>query len=210
MTAVRFNEATGEFFLPKLRLVYPKLLTPEINKKYPNNPPKFSSLGLIRAEDDISLLNAEVAKLAVSLWGATWKETGQEDPGKAVKLPVKKTKFNERIAEYAEAFPFYVSVGANREYPPVVFGPDKTKYDETKHGAIYGGRWAIFAVDVWGPTPDKKDVNRFISIGLKRAQLLDHDEPIATGRIGTADGFEVADVGAATKAGGNGSADDLF
>lgn len=198
------NEATSEFFTPKVRLVYPQLLEPKANRKYPNNPPKFSATALVPKGSDIAVIVAEVSKIAGGLWGAKWKEA---DP--AVKLPVKKTENYEKLAEFAEDYPLMLRVSANAEYPPVLFGPDKSKIDAATGGKeVYGGRWAVLALNVWGPKPENKNVNRFVSLGVQRVQLLDHDEPIATGRINTADGFDaVEDVGGA---GGNGSADDLF
>lgn len=203
------NEATGEYMTCIVRFVWPKFLTPEINKKFPNNPPKFSGTGLVPKEADISVIVAEVQRFAASLYGADWKTKAAEDPSLAVKLPIKKTAHNDKLAEYAADYPLLLSVSANQEYPPSVFGPDTKPIPKDKAGEVYGGRWGVMALNVWGPKPENKNVNRFVSLGLQRVQLLDHDEPIATGRIGTAEGFDAADVGAA-KSGGNGSADDLF
>jgi hypothetical protein len=198
-----FNEATGEYFTPKVRLVYPALLEAKVNKKYPNNPPKFSATALVPKAADISVITAEVSKLAQSLYGANWK-----DPELAVKLPIKKTANYEKLAEYAADYPLMIRVSANAEYPPALFGPDKKPIDRDKASEVYGGRWAILACNIWGPKPENKNVNRFVSLGVQRVQLLDHDEPIATGRIGTADGFDAIETSA--KSGGNGSSDDLF
>jgi hypothetical protein len=200
-----FNAETNEFFSPKLRMVYPKFITPEINKAYPANPPKFSGLGLIPKAANIDALREAVLKLTVSLYGANWKD---KDP--AVKMPIKKTAGNDKLAEFADEFPFFISVGSTQEYPPAVFGPDAKPFTG-QQADVYGGRWAIYTMDVWGPKPEKKDVNRFVSLGIKRVQILDHDERIASGGgIRTNDGFTAADVGAAP--GGNAplSTDDIF
>lgn len=200
-----FNEDTQEFFLPKLRMVYPKFLKPEINKQYPNNDPKFSGLGLIPKAANIDVILEAVNKVTVSLYGANWKD---KDP--AVKRPIKKTSGNDKLAEYAEEFPFFVSVGSTQDYPPAVFGPDAKPF-KGEQSEVYGGRWAIYTVDVWGPKPEKKDVNRFVSLGIKRVQFLDHDERIASGGgIRTNDGFEAADVGAAPGGSKPASTDDIF
>lgn len=200
-----FNEDTNEFFLPKLRMVYPKFLEPEINKQYPTNPPKFSGLGLIPKEANIDVILEAVNKLTVSLYGANWKD---KDP--AVKRPIKKTSGNDKLAEYAADFPFFVSVGSTQEYPPAVFGPDAKPFTGSK-ADVYGGRWAIYTVDVWGPKPEKKDVNRFVSLGIKRVQLLDHADKIASGGgIRTADGFIAADIGSDPSGATASSTDDIF
>ena len=197
-----YNEATSEYFTPKVRLVYPALLEPKINKKYPNNPPKFSATALVPKGADIAVITAAVTKIAQDLYGAKWKEA---DP--AVKMPIKKTENYEKLAEYAEEYPYMLRVSANAEYPPALFGPDKKSIDASSGAKeVYGGRWAIMALNVWGPTPENKNVNRFVSFGVQRVQLLDHDDQIATGRINTADGFDAIEG----IDGGNGSSDDLF
>lgn len=205
-----FNAPTNEYFTPKVRLVYPVLIEPKINNKFPNNPPKFSTIALVPKAADISVIVAEVQRIAASLYGADWKKKAAEDPALAVKMPIKKTANYEKLAEYAEEYPLFINVSANADFAPALFGPDTKPIDKTKSGEVYGGRWAVLALNAWGPKPENKNVNRFVSLGLQRVQLLDHDEPIATGRIGTAEGFE-AFAGAGTAAsGGNGSADDLF
>lgn len=203
----RFNEATNEYFTPKIRLVYPKLLEPKVNAKFPNNPPKFSAIGLVPKAADISVIVAEVQRIASSLWGADWKQKAAKDPALAVKLPIKKSENYEFLQEFADDFPTFLNVSANADFPPAVFDPSLKPVDREKHGEVYGGRWAVMALNVWGPKPENKNINRFVSLGLQRVQLMDHDEPIATGRIGTAEGFEaVSDVGGAE----GGSSDSLF
>jgi hypothetical protein len=201
-----FNDDTQEFFLPELRMVYPKFLKPDINKQYPNNDPKFSGLGLIPKAANIDVVREAVIKLATSLYGANWKD---KDP--AVKMPIKKTVSNDKLAEYADEFPYFVSVGSTQDYPPAVFGADAKPFTG-EQSDVYGGRWAIYTVDVWGPKPEKKDVNRFISLGIKRVQLRKHGERIGTGGgIRTNAGFEAADVGSAPSGSGKpASTDDIF
>jgi hypothetical protein len=204
-----FNEATNEYFTPKVRLVYPVLLEPKANRKYPNNPPKFSSIGLVPKAADISVLVGEVQKIAAGLYGADWKQKAAEDPGLAVKMPIKKTANYEKLKEYADEYPLFINVSANADFPPRVFDHAKQPVSKEKTGEVYGGRWAVMAVNVWGPKPENKNVNRFVSIGLQRIQLLDHDEQIATGRIGTAEGFESIAVSGAS-GGAADSTDALF
>lgn len=205
-----FNEATNEYFTPKVRFVYPVFLEPKINKKFPNNPPKFSGIGLVPKDANIDVIVKEVQRLAASLWGADWKTKAADDPALAVKMPIKKTANYEKLAEYADEFPLMLNVSANADFPPAVFGPDTKPVPKDKTGEVYGGRWGVMALNVWGPKPENKNVNRFVSLGLQRVQLLDHDEPIATGRIGTAEGFESADIGDAKATAGASSTDELF
>lgn len=200
------NEATGEYFSPKVRMLYPTLIEPKVNQRYPQGGPKFSVTGLVPKAANIDVLKEAVAKFAKELYGESWSS-----PELAVKLPIKQTKFFEKLKDYAEEYPFFIRTGANPEYPPSLFGPD-LKPAKREATEIYGGRWAIFAMNVWGPKPENKNVNRFVNLGLQRVQLLDHDDVLSTGRIATADGFEAADFGGrgGGSSGGDGSADALW
>lgn len=177
------NEATNDYFTPKIRMVYPAILEPKVNRKYPNNAPKFGLTGLVPKSANIDVIVAEIARIAKNLWGESWKD-------KEVKIPVKKTAIFDKLAEYADEYPFLLRMSAPADYPPVVFGPDAKPLVRRDPSEVYGGRWAVCALNIWGPKPENKDVNRFVSMGLQRIQLLDHDEPIATGRVQTAEGFE--------------------
>jgi hypothetical protein len=132
---------------------------------------------------DIGVIIAAVQKLAQELYGANWKE-------KEVKLPIKKTAAFDKLAEYAEAYPLMIRTSANADFPPFLLGPDAKPLLKREASEVYGGRWAVMALNVWGPKPENKDVNRFISLGVQRVQLLDHDDPIASGRVATAEGFD--------------------
>jgi hypothetical protein len=205
------NEATGEYMTCKMRFVYPVFLEAKTNKKFPNNPPKFSGIGLVPKACDISVISTAVLKFAADLYGANWREKAAEDPTLAVKIPIKKTANNDKLKEFAEEYPLLINVSANADFPPVIFGPDAKPLPADKRTAneVYGGRWGAMAVNIWGPKPENKNINRFVSIGLQRVQLLDHDDPIATGRIATAEGF---DSWAGSGSGGSApeSADALF
>ncbi len=196
-----FNEQTSEYFTPKVRLVYPTLIEPKINKNYPNNAPKYSATLLVPKSADIAVITAEIQRQAEALWGKNWKEA---DP--AVKMPLKKTANFEKLAEYAEEYPYFLRVSANAEYPPAIFDP-KLQPAKKEASEIYGGRWCVAALNIWGPKPENKNVNRFIGLGVQRVQLLDHDDPIATGRLATADGFEAASNAGASS---GGDTDDVF
>ena len=162
------NEQTGEYFTPKVRLIYTQaLLEPKINRKFPTNPAKFSVSALVPKAADVSVIVQAVSALAAGLWGPNWKEM-------EVKLPIKKTGNYEKLAEYAAEYPWMIRASANAEYPPVLFGPD-TKPARREASEVYSGRWGVLALNVWGPKPENKNVNRFVSLGLQRVQFLDHD-----------------------------------
>lgn len=200
-----YNEPTEEYFTCKIRLAYPALIEPQVNKKFPNNPAQFSTSGLVPKGGDISVIQQAVIAFAERMYGANWKD-------KEVKLPIKKTAAYDKLAEYADEYPLFIRTSANVDFPPILFAANLAPFDKTRRQDIYGGRWAVLALNLWGPKPEKKDINRFVSLGLKRVQLLDHDDVIASGRITTPDGFEAVSGGAVSGGtpGAGTSADDLW
>lgn len=203
-----FSEATNEYFTPKVRLVRPNLFEPRESKKFPGNP-TFNTIALVPGDADITVILQAVQQIAAHLYGPDWKAKAAEDPALAIKMPIKKTANYEWIKEYADEYPLFLNAKTWPDYPPTIFGPDLKPVDRTRDKEAYSGRWAIIATQPYGPKPEKKNINRYVSLGLQRVQLLDHDEPIVTGHIGTAEGFEPASASAPPMA-SIGSADELF
>lgn len=196
------NNETGEVFSPKGRLVYPALLEAKVNRKFPNNPPKFQTLLLIPKAANIDAIKAEIGRAAAGTHGAGWQK-------KKLRLPLKKTDDNPKLAEYAAEFPFCLDASANKDFPPFVFGPDAKPF-KGESSEVYSGRWAVIAGSAWGYNTGSDGVGW----NLNRIQLLDHDEAIAGGRVATAAGFEAADVSGSAPTTDDvdtgGSADDLW
>lgn len=183
------NEKTGEIHSPKLRLVYPTFFEAKINRTLPEGPankPKFSCLGLIPKNADISMMIEDVKRAGLEKMGKDWSTLVIDS-----KRPILATKNFLKLAEFADEFPFVLKASANAEYPPFIFGPDAKRV--TDHSQAYNGRWAVIAGGAWGYTTGSKG----IGWNLGRVQLLDHDEVIAGGRVETAEGFEAVGIEAA-------------
>jgi hypothetical protein len=193
------NEETGEIFSPKVRLVWPNFLVAKANKKVPDSKPKFSAVGLIPAAANIDVIKTEIQRAAQEKHGAKWKTI-------KLRMPLVKTADDfPNLAELAEEFPYALKPSANEDFPPFVFGPDAKPF-KGQASEIYSGRWGILVGNAWGYDTGSSGVGW----NLNRVQLLDHDEPIGGGRVATAAGFDVADVGAAPSGNKATSTDDIF
>lgn len=195
------NEATGDIHSPKGRLLWPKLLKAERSRKFPERAPQFSGGLLIPKAANIDALKEEIARVGAEVHGKDWSKKG-------LNLCLKQTASIEKLAEFAEAFPYLLNAAANEGFPPFVFGPDAKPYNAADVSGVYGGRWAVIAGSAWGSKTGKGNVGW----NLNRVQLLDHDEPIGGGRSATAEGFEAVEVSGSAPSGGasDGSADGIW
>lgn len=197
------NEATGEIHLPKGRLVWPALIEAKRSRKFPDRAPQFSSGILIPKAANIDALVEEISRVGVEVHGKSWKD-------KPLHKCLKKTGTVDKLAEFADEFPFFLNATANEGFPPFVFGPNAKPFAGDA-SEVYSGRWAVITGNAWGSKTGQGN----IGWNLNRCQLLDHDEAIAGGRVATAEGFEAVEVGGAAPSGGEGSAfaktsDDIF
>lgn len=196
------NEATGEIHLPKGRLVWPAILKPKRSRKFPDRDPQFSTGLLIPKAANIDAAIEEVARVGVEVHGKGWKD-------KNLHKCLKKTASVDKLAEFADEFPFFLNATANEGFPPFVFGPNAKPF-AGEESEVYSGRWAIITGGAWGSKTGQGN----IGWNLNRVQLLDHDEAIAGGRVATADGFEAVEVGGGAPAGASkafaSTSDDIF
>jgi hypothetical protein len=176
------NEKTGDIHSPKGRLVWPALLEAKTNRKVPNSKPKFNTVLLIPKGADVSAIVADIQAAAEAEHGKDWKK-------KKLRLPLAQTKDEPRLVEFAEAFPYVLKPSANADFKPFVLGPNAKPF-QGDASDIYSGRWAIIAGRAWGYSTGSDGVGW----NLNRVQLLDHDDPIANGRIDTSEGFEAIEV----------------
>jgi hypothetical protein len=193
-----FNKETEEVHTPKCRMVYPNLITPRGMKGEDDSKPKFSVSLLIPKTANIDALKTLAADTAQAKFGQGWQT-------KKLRNPFLKTVDYETLSELAEQFPSFIRVSANVEFPPFIFNPDTSRF-RGDASDIYGGRWAVGAVRAYGY--DAKG-NKGVAFGLQRIQLLDHDEPIAGGRIETASGFEAVS-GVSSNTAAPATADDVW
>lgn len=189
------NQETDETHTPKGRIVYPCLLEPRAMKGDANSKPKFSVTLLIPKAANVDALKALVAEKAKAEFGEQWQK-------KAKRLPMLKTADYDKLADMAEAFPLMIRASANPEFPPFLFGPNAKPF-EGDASDIYSGRWAVLTLRAYAYNTAG---NAGVAFGLQRVQLLDHDDPIAGGRVATASGFEAYEAAGA----GNGSSDDVW
>jgi hypothetical protein len=185
------NEKTGEIHTPRSRMAYPTLLEAKGIKDKPDSKPKFSVTLLIPKAADISVLKAALVEALVGKFGKDWQK-------KKLLMPLLKTVDQERLAEYADDYPLILRASANADYKPFIYGPDAKQFNG-QPSDIYAGRWAVVA----GKFYAYDNVSKGASFGLNRIQLLEHDEPVAGGRVATSEGFEQVNIG-------SGTADDVF
>jgi hypothetical protein len=187
---IKFNEATGEIFVPG-RMVWPTLFEARGIKNKPDSKPKFSVSVLIpkavkldweRFKDGGECrdpLTKNIAEAAAGKFSSKWRD-------RKLLMPLFKSVDEPKFRELAEEYPYFLRGSATPEYPPFLFGPDAKPFDRSKQSDVYSGRWAIVAGSAYAYDNVQKGVN----FGMNRVQFLDHDEPIAGGRVQTAEGFE--------------------
>lgn len=176
------NEETGEIHTPKARMVYPTLLEARGIKDKPDSKPKFSVTLLLPKAANIDIISASLVAALKDKFGADWKK-------KKLLYPLLKTVDQERLLEYADDYPFILRCSANENFAPFIYGPDAKQFTGGASD-IYSGRWCVVA----GKFFAYDNVSKGASFGLNRIQLLDHDEPVAGGRVATASGFEQVSV----------------
>jgi Enterobacter phage Enc34, ssDNA-binding protein len=177
-----YNKATGEFLTPRCRMVYPALLKPRIPMNATVGTPKYSVTFLVPAMANLDVLKEAVDELRIRKLGKTAKLAHE------VFIPT--SKF-DKLREFADQYPTLIRLSATEEFPPFLFKPNTQPLDRATCGEdeIYGGRWAVAAIKPYVYTKPSGG----IAFGLQRLQLLDHDEPIAGGRVTSSEGFDTFD-----------------
>ena len=205
------NEKTGEIHTPKARMGWPTLFEAKRIKDKPDSKPKFSVTLLLPKAANINLIAKGVADALKEKFGANWLKSNSVPPksisemldsvNKKLNNCLLKTVDQENLAEYAEDYPFILRCSANEGFPPFVYGADAQLFHGDK-SEVYAGRWAVVAGKFWA----YDNVSKGVLFNLNRIQLLDHDEPIAGGRVATSEGFEQVNIGESN----SGSSDDVF
>ena len=175
---------SGNIIMPKMRMMYANLITPGFPSKNEKDPKKkqWSVTGLIPAGADLSVLREEIdAVVAANLTPAQREKT-------KLKLPIGDTASDSSLAIYADDFPHFIRTntkcfdrqGKPRPAPEVVSGSTgKPVLEADEPDELYNGRWFRPSLN-----PYLYDVeNKGVSLGLVNVQLLQHDEPLAGGKV---------------------------
>jgi hypothetical protein len=127
---------------------------------------------------DLKVLADLVEAAAVKEWGADYKTKFK------VKKPFLKVEDFPKMGDLAKQG-FITFIRTATKTKPEVVGPDgRTPATEDE---AYSGRWAVLTVNAW--TYDHKTGGKGVSIGLQNAQLLDHADPLGSGRPAAAGQF---------------------
>jgi hypothetical protein len=179
---------SGNIVTPKGRMLYPALFRPvlPVNEK-DEEKAKYQVTLLIPAGADTDAMKAAYRELVAENIPEAKRKTTK------VKSPFLETADQPRFADMAEDFP--VMIRCQAKFKPDVVTPkgDRTISEDEEADEVYGGRWARLSVRPYfwkHPTGGCG-----VSFGLQNVQLLDHDEPIAGGRVKGVDEFEPADNG---------------
>jgi hypothetical protein len=111
-----------------------------------------------------------------------------------VKRPLLATADQPRWAEYADDFPIFIRCSAAK-YRPDVISPNSKDVikEEQEADEVYFGRWARFSIRPYFWRHDTG--GHGVSLGLQNVHLLDHDEPIAAGKVSGLSDFASANDG---------------
>lgn len=181
MTANAAFEKGGNIITPKGRMVYPSLFRPTLPPgEKDDDKARYNATLLIPEDADIKALEDAVDALI--------EENVPANKRKNVKRPFLRTETSNSLEDYAGEFPVMIRCAA--KYAPDVVTPNaqRTYKEEEAADEVYGGRWARFSVRpyFWS----HKTGGMGVSFGLQNAQMLDHDEAIAGGRVRGTSEFE--------------------
>jgi hypothetical protein len=199
-TNAAFTTKAGTIVTPKGRLMYPMLFNPGPLGKKETDPKRFgwqTSL-LLPAGADLKVLETAIEEVIAENFTAVQRAKNK------VALPFLKTADQARLAHLADDYPtllrmkskHYTRQGQQRSAPQII-GPamGEIKSDD-EADEVYSGRWARCSLRPFWYTPESGSANYGISLGLANVQLLEHDEPLAGGRVNPSAEFEaVADDG---------------
>ena len=178
---------SGNLLTPKGRMVYPALFTPSLARgETDKDKARYQVTLLLPKGSDIKALKDAVTETLDENVSAKARTTAK------IKTPFLKTEDQPRFAEFAEEFPLMLRF--NAKFKPDVVTPkgDRTLAEDEEADEVYSGRWGRVSCRAF--FYDHPTGGKGVSLGLQNVQLLDHDEPIAGGRVkGTAEFEGVGD-----------------
>lgn len=192
--AAYVHPKSGNLMSPVCRMIWPSLFAPTKMREQAEDQAKHQITILIPKDADITALQTAAKDAATEKFGAK-KTTG-------IRSPFRKTEEKDKLAEFAEDYPFYIT--ARSKDKPGVVGPSGKAVDDPEQ--VYSGRHCrvsmqAFAYDTAG--------NKGVSFGLQNVQLLDHDDPlnVGGGRVAAESEFDAVE---GVSGNDGASADDIF
>jgi len=189
--------SAGNIRTPRSKLAYVYLNEPTLPKGE-TDPAKarYQVSVMFPKEADLSLMLTVVEECAAENLTEAQRKTTK------VKKPFLKTEDSPSLKEHAEDFP--VMIRASAKFKPQIVGADLSEINDPSQ--VYSGRWGMVSLRPYfweHPTGGKG-----VSLGLTNVQLLEHDTPMAGGRVDAADDF--TPIAGAAITGGATSTEGLF
>lgn len=172
--------ASGNIRLPRGRLSYPYILTPNPKAKNKDGKLKYTTSFLIPPGADLTVAQDAVANIAKEKFG---DKLGDPIFMKKFKLPFLEAQ------EHMTGFNGWKLVRLSSLYQPGVV--DHRGQPVTEAREIYAGRWAFLSVN---PFTYDTDGNRGVSFGVVNIQLLEHDEPLAGSAVKAENEFSKVEI----------------
>lgn len=177
--------------LQNVRASFPRIVEPEINKSFPNTPPKYS-MNLIIPKDHPGM--AEFMKSVQALAVDKWKEHA----GTILQMANGNKKLrcygageevmNSTTFEVYKGYPgmLYISAGSDKDHPPQIIKRDSNGLAQAAHDLerqelakrIYGGCRVNVAISPW--LQDNAG-GRAVRCNLLAIEFAGDDEPLGDG-----------------------------
>lgn len=172
------SKVEGNTFTPAGRLVYPHFFKMHTPKGEPEDKARYQTRIIFPADADMSGLEEIVAQV---IEDGTTAKFRKENPDIRRPLARTETVSKGRFAELADEFPW--TINCKNKIRPDVLSPNGRDVFKEEHEAdeVYSGRWARLSVQIYFWNDPKG--GPMVLPSLQNVQLLDHDEPIAGGRV---------------------------
>ncbi len=175
----------GTLLVKELRLSYPNVLIPRKGMAENADKLSFSVVGLAPKKTHLAAKNLIKKRIDQIL-----KEANKGLPLAADRLFLRNGDLSGKPENVGM---FTISAREQAARPPIIKGPDKSRWTAEKHAAlIYGGCYGNLLIRPWYQ-PDKGYGKR-VNAGLSAVQFLRDGEPFGEGRISEDDIDETFDT----------------
>lgn len=180
------NPKSGNLMTPKGRLLWNSLFKPRKAKGTDGKAGKYEFNLLIPKDADITVLKEAALEAGKEKFSRAFKDAGAGKWPSSIKGPFKKTADNDKLAELAVDYPWFIA--ARSQDAPQVVGPDGKKESVTEED-VYTGRWCRASVQAFAY---ETGGNRGVTFGLINVQMLHDDEELVIGgsRVSAESEFE--------------------